>query len=176
MDRAPGRERSVLPGAVDCSAGILLSQTWVRASTPPGGAAAGGGCRRRENPGSRGIPLCYARDLRPLAAGSARRNCTLAKQAASWNPPHRPGSSVVGAADAGGGRSEVKRSRAGSPHGEPRTKPPSDEVPRSSGIPLRMGEDAEPKQRALTTGRTPEGAVAAGCGTRCVSRNRRKLL
>ncbi len=35
-----------------------------------------------------GIPHCYARDLRPLAAGSARRNLRLAPQAASRTPPH----------------------------------------------------------------------------------------
>ena len=38
----------------------------------------------------------------------------------------------------------LKRSRAGSMHGEPRTESGSDEVPRSSGIPLRMGEAAKP--------------------------------
>ena len=35
-------------------------------------------------------------------------------------------------------------SRAVASYGEPRTEPPSDEVPRSSGIPLRMGEAAKP--------------------------------
>jgi hypothetical protein len=35
-----------------------------------------GGLLRRKDPSSRGIPLSYARDLRPLAAGSARRICT----------------------------------------------------------------------------------------------------
>ncbi len=58
------------------------------------------------DPGSRGIPLSYARDLRPLAAGSARRKLHLAPQAASRNPPHRPGSLFIGVAAAGGGRSE----------------------------------------------------------------------
>jgi hypothetical protein len=36
----------------------------------------------------------YARDLRPLAAGSARRDFFLAPQAALRNPPHRLGSPV----------------------------------------------------------------------------------
>ncbi|MGB6409561.1 MAG: apolipoprotein N-acyltransferase [Candidatus Deferrimicrobiaceae bacterium] len=37
-----------------------------------------------------GSPLGYARDLRPLAAGSARREFLLAPQAAARNPPLRP--------------------------------------------------------------------------------------
>ena len=45
----------------------------------------------------------------------------------------------------------LKRRRAGSTHGEPRTEPPSDEVPRSSGIPLRMGEAAKPVPGPLYT-------------------------
>jgi hypothetical protein len=63
---------------------------------------------------------------RPLAAGSARENLDLAPQAASWNPPHRPGPRLPAEQAEDGGRSEVKRSRAGSPHGEPRSEPPSE--------------------------------------------------
>ena len=73
-------------------------------------------------------------NLRPLAAGSARRNLFLAPQAALRNPPHRPGSPVAGVLPTGrtmeaeqaegGGRSEVKRRRAGPLHAEPRTEPP----------------------------------------------------
>src|SRR3990170_3951781 len=37
-----------------------------------------------------GLPLRYARDLRPLAAGSARRKFFLAPHAAHRNPPLRP--------------------------------------------------------------------------------------
>ena len=50
-----------------------------------------------------------------------------------------------GEAAAGGGRSEVKRSRAGSPHGEPRTESPSEaaqpkrESRRHSGFRDRIG-------------------------------------
>jgi len=39
-----------------------------------------------------------------------------------------PGNRNVGGAAAGGGRSEVKRSRAGSSHGEPRTESPSEDA------------------------------------------------
>jgi hypothetical protein len=39
-----------------------------------------------------GVPKGYARDLRPLAAVPLAGICTLAKQAASSTPPHRPGS------------------------------------------------------------------------------------
>ncbi len=45
-----------------------------------------------QGPLARGVvPRSYARDLRPLAAGSTRRNLHLAPQAAPGNPPHRPG-------------------------------------------------------------------------------------
>ena len=67
---------------------------------------------------------------------SARRNRCLAPYAAAWNPPLRPTHRVAttpcgrraqreGPAEPPqeGGRSEVKRSRAGLPHGEPRTEP-----------------------------------------------------
>ena len=67
---------------------------------------------------------------------SARRNPFLAPYAAAWNPPLRPPHRVATTpcgrrAQRGspaespqeGGRSEVKRSRAGSSHGEPRTEP-----------------------------------------------------
>jgi hypothetical protein len=43
-----------------------------------------------------GFRIRYARDLRPLAAGSARRDFFLAPQAALRNPPHRLGSPVAG--------------------------------------------------------------------------------
>src|SRR3990172_1255931 len=57
----------------------------------------------RRDPRSRGIPLRYARDLRPLAAVPLAGSCTLAKHAASWDPPHRGGSP----ADRGGRRRRV---------------------------------------------------------------------
>ena len=50
-----------------------------------------------------GFPSRNARDLRPLAAGSARRDFFLAPQATSSTPPHRLGSPVAGAAAEGGG-------------------------------------------------------------------------
>jgi len=37
-----------------------------------------------------GLPLATLATLRPLAAGSARRNFSLAPQAAARNPPQRP--------------------------------------------------------------------------------------
>ena len=43
-----------------------------------------------------GFRIRYARELRPLAAGSARRDFFLAPQAALRNPPHRPGAPVAG--------------------------------------------------------------------------------
>ncbi|MGB5995234.1 MAG: hypothetical protein WBG20_07445, partial [Candidatus Deferrimicrobiaceae bacterium] len=45
--------------------------------------------------------------LRPLAAGSARWNCTSLHRPLRGTPPLRLGSPVPGAAAAGGGRSEV---------------------------------------------------------------------
>src|SRR4030065_634657 len=45
-----------------------------------------------------GVPSATLTTLRPLAAGSARRDFFLAPQAASSTPPHRPGSPVQGAA------------------------------------------------------------------------------
>jgi hypothetical protein len=44
-----------------------------------------------------------------------------------------------GGAAAGGGRSEVKRSRAGPPHGEPRTESPS-EAAQPKGEPRRLSD------------------------------------
>src|SRR5512141_3120705 len=64
----------------------------------------------------------------------------------------REGSS--GAA-AGGGRSEVKRSRAGSPHGEPRTEPPLLRRRRRTGVPAWRA----PHSR---TNYTPWGTPAIG--------------
>src|SRR5512141_1868755 len=64
----------------------------------------------------------------------------------------REGSS--GAA-AGGGRSEVKRSRAGSPHGEPRTEPPLLRRRRRTGVPAWRA----PHSR---TNYTPWGTPAVG--------------
>jgi hypothetical protein len=75
-----------------------------------------------------GFPSATLATFRPLAAGSAREIQDLAPQAASRNPPHRLGSLGVGGAAAGGGRSEVKRSRAGAPHGEPRTESPAEDA------------------------------------------------
>src|SRR3990170_767813 len=97
-------------------------------------------------PGSRGLPLGYARDLRPLAA------VPLAGPATSLHRPPRgtlrlaPGSRLPAQRPQEEGRSEVKRSRAGLPHGEPRTKAPS--------------EAAEPSSGALST----ENSIVAGGG------------
>src|SRR4030066_695089 len=62
------------------------------------GLAGGPGPLARE-----GVPSATLATLRPLAAGSARRDFLLAPQAASSTPPHRLGSPVAGAAAAGGG-------------------------------------------------------------------------
>jgi len=43
-----------------------------------------------------GFPTATLATLRPLAAGSARRNLHLTPQAAAWNPPLRTGSPVGG--------------------------------------------------------------------------------
>src|SRR3990170_30709 len=45
-----------------------------------------------------GVPSATLATVRPLAAGSARRDFFLAPQAASSTPPHRLGSPVEGAA------------------------------------------------------------------------------
>ena len=142
--------------------------------------------RQPESLARGGVPSATLATLRPLAAGSARRDFFLAPQAASSTPPHRLGPPVAGAAsrrrggavrpasrgplpkrpctervDAplparrpteayplrygeGGQRSRSgcsgprmpgsegmapgrpERSRAGPPHGEPRTEPPSE--------------------------------------------------
>src|SRR3990172_1733762 len=42
-----------------------------------------------------GVPSATLETLRPLAAGSARRDFFLAPQAASSTPPHRPGSPIT---------------------------------------------------------------------------------
>jgi hypothetical protein len=56
-----------------------------------------------------GLPIRYARDHRPLAAGSARRDFFLAPQAALRNPPHRLGAPVAGVSPwvAPGGRKDA---------------------------------------------------------------------
>jgi hypothetical protein len=71
----------------------------------------------------------------------------LAPQAAARNPPLRLLSRVPGGAAAGGGRSEVKRSRAGASHGEPRTESLSEAAEAQSwrhrGSPISLGGTEE---------------------------------
>src|SRR4030066_1819194 len=90
--------------------------------------------------GSQALPLRYARDLRPLAAipldAISSFGGTLLSRIPDMNqecprrlvdPPASP--KVPGyrrSKPKERGRSEVKRSRAGPPHGEPRTEPPSE--------------------------------------------------
>ena len=108
-----------------------------------------------KDPSSRGIPR--SKRSRPFARSLP---VPLARAGDSLHRPLRgtpriaPGSRSSAQQPQEAGRSEVKRSRADSSHGEPRTEPPSDEVPRSSGMPLRMGEDAEPSPGI----ETPPGA------------------
>ncbi|OGP77333.1 MAG: hypothetical protein A2Z13_03030 [Deltaproteobacteria bacterium RBG_16_64_85] len=51
-----------------------------------------------------------------------------------FSPKVRNAAGGAGFAAAGGGRSEVKRSRAGPPHGEPRTESPSEAAAGADGV------------------------------------------
>ena len=60
-----------------------------------------------------------------------------------------------GGVAAGGGRSEVKRSRAGSPHGEPRTEPPSEATQPDPPVACALRSDHREKGRFLPMPRMP---------------------
>ena len=114
------------------------------------------GTRRPGTLARGGFPLGVARDLRPLAAGSARRNFRLRGDTplphpgdeSGVSPPPRgtprlaPGPRFRKCSQRRSkpkewGRSEVKRRRAGASHAEPRTEPPSEAAERDqrAGVP-----------------------------------------
>src|SRR3990172_1805485 len=80
-----------------------------------------------EDPGSRRGPLGYARDRAPARCRFRSTRFLPRSTGRLVDPPASP--RVPGCRRSKPkerGRSEVKRSRAGPPHGEPRTEPPSE--------------------------------------------------